>query len=71
MPGNLLVTREIELVGAFRFDTELVDAVALLAAGASAAPVITHVRPLAEATSAFELAGDRRRACKVLLDLAG
>lgn len=69
VPGNLLVTREIELVGAFRFDTELVDAVALLAQSAVADPVVTAVHPLADAVAAFAVAGDRTRACKVLLDL--
>ncbi|HEU4675752.1 MAG TPA: L-idonate 5-dehydrogenase [Motilibacteraceae bacterium] len=69
--GNLLVTREIELVGAFRFDAELADAVALLASADDvAAPVVTAVRPVKDAVEAIELAGDRRRACKVLLDLS-
>lgn len=69
MAGNLLVTREISLVGAFRFDTEFSDALAMLAEGPSLAPVISSVLPAAQALDAFELAGDRRRACKVLLDL--
>lgn len=42
-PGNLLVTREIELRGAFRFDHELDDALRLLADGLPVAPVVTHV----------------------------
>jgi L-idonate 5-dehydrogenase len=69
VPANLVVTREIELVGAFRFETELVEAVALLAAGPVADPVVTAVHPLADAVAAFDVAGDRTRACKVLLDL--
>jgi L-idonate 5-dehydrogenase len=69
MAGNLLVTREISLVGAFRFDTEFSDALAMLRTGPSLAPVVSAVVPAARAVGAFELAGDRRRASKVLLDL--
>jgi L-idonate 5-dehydrogenase len=35
------------------------------------APMITRAFPLAEAREAFELASDRRRAMKVLLEFAG
>ena len=70
VPANLVVTREIELVGAFRFDTELVEAVALLAASPVVDPVVTAVRPLADAVAAFDVAGDRTHHCKVLLDLS-
>ena len=69
VPGNLLVTREISLVGAFRFDTEFADALVMLSEGPSLAPVVTSVLPAARAVDAFALAGDRRLACKVLLDL--
>lgn len=67
-PGNLIVTREISLVGAFRFDREFQHALDLLAAGLDVDPILTHVLPLSEAVAAFDLAGDRTRACKVLLD---
>jgi L-idonate 5-dehydrogenase len=67
--GNLAVTRELTLRGAFRFDHEFDDALALLADGLKVDPIITHVFPLAEAVQAFELAGDRAAASKVLLDL--
>ena len=69
--GNLLVTREIELVGSFRFDSEITDAVHLLARGLPVDPILSHVLPLARSREAFDLAGDRSRASKVLLDLAG
>ncbi|RDG30296.1 zinc-binding dehydrogenase, partial [Streptomyces corynorhini] len=68
-PGNVVVTREITLRGSFRFDTDFDDALALLADGIDVEPVITHTFPLARAGEAFELAGDRSRASKVLLDL--
>jgi L-idonate 5-dehydrogenase len=66
--GNLLVTREITLAGAFRFDTEFTDALQLLDSGLYIDPIITQVYPIASTAEAFDLAGDRRHACKVLLD---
>lgn len=68
MAGNLLVTRELSLVGAFRFDAEFGAALTMLAEGPSLAPVVTSVLPAGQAIEAFELAADRRRASKVLLD---
>jgi L-idonate 5-dehydrogenase len=67
-PGNLVVTREISVLGAFRFDVEFERALALLAGGLDVEAIVTHVLPLADAVAAFDLAGDRRQACKVLLD---
>jgi L-idonate 5-dehydrogenase len=66
-PGNLLVTREVELRGAFRFDHELDEALALLAGGLPVAPVITHEMAVEDAVAAFDTAGDRAVASKVLL----
>jgi L-idonate 5-dehydrogenase len=68
-PAATVITREIDLVGAFRFDAEFDDALALLAAGLDVEPVITHTVPLADARAAFDLAGDRTTASKILLDL--
>jgi L-idonate 5-dehydrogenase len=67
-PASVVITREIRLAGAFRFDTEFDDALALLAGGLDVEPVITHTVPLAEARAAFDLAGDRTVASKILLD---
>ncbi|MEK0101237.1 L-idonate 5-dehydrogenase [Streptomyces sp. A475] len=67
--GNLVVGREIELRGAFRFDTEFDDALRLLAERPELAELISAVVPVAAAESAFALAADRSRACKVLLDV--
>ncbi|WP_226343914.1 L-idonate 5-dehydrogenase [Agilicoccus flavus] len=67
--GNLVVTRELEVAGAFRFSTEIRDAVAMLAAGLDVEAVISHVIPLTEASRAIELAQDRTTSSKVLLDL--
>ncbi|MFJ8791692.1 L-idonate 5-dehydrogenase [Streptomyces sp. NPDC102462] len=66
--GNLVVSREIELRGAFRFDAEFDEALELLAAEPVFDALISAVVPVAEAEHAFALAADRSRACKVLLD---
>ncbi|MEV1022614.1 L-idonate 5-dehydrogenase [Streptomyces sp. NPDC050264] len=66
--GNLVVSREIELRGAFRFDTEFDSALELLAREPSLAGLVSAVVPVAEAGRAFELAADRAASCKVLLD---
>ncbi|MEH0582149.1 L-idonate 5-dehydrogenase [Streptomyces sp. B21-108] len=69
--GNLVVSREIELRGAFRFDTEFDDALALLAAEPAFDGLVSAVVPVRQAESAFALAADRGRSCKVLLDFGG
>ncbi|MDX3454886.1 L-idonate 5-dehydrogenase [Streptomyces sp. ME02-8801-2C] len=66
--GNLVVTREIELRGAFRFDGEFDEALGLLGAEPALEGLVSAVVPVGEAEAAFGLAGDRERACKVLLD---
>jgi len=66
--GNLVVSREIELRGAFRFDTEFEAALELLAAEPAFDALVSAVLPARDAESAFALAADRSRSCKVLLD---
>ncbi|MCD9877590.1 L-idonate 5-dehydrogenase [Streptomyces guryensis] len=66
--GNLVVSREIELRGSFRFDTEFDQALELLAAEPAFDGLVSAVVPVREAESAFALAADRSRSCKVLLD---
>ncbi|MFF0790275.1 L-idonate 5-dehydrogenase [Streptomyces spiralis] len=66
--GNLVVSREIELRGAFRFDTEFDEALRLLAVEPAFDALLSAVVPVVDAESAFVLAADRDRACKVLLD---
>jgi L-idonate 5-dehydrogenase len=66
--GNLLVSREIELRGAFRFDAEFDDALELLAARGEFDTLVSAVVPAAQAADAFVLAADRSRSCKVLLE---
>jgi L-idonate 5-dehydrogenase len=67
--GNIAVTRELELRGAFRFDSEFDEAIGLLAQGLPVDAIVTHTFPLAEARAAFDIAHDRAVASKVLLDL--
>jgi L-idonate 5-dehydrogenase len=63
-----LVSREIELVGSFRFLTEFASAVHLLSTGRiDPSPLLTAQIPLAEAERAFQLASDRKQALKVSL----
>ncbi|KKD09389.1 L-idonate 5-dehydrogenase [Streptomyces sp. WM6386] len=69
--GNLVVSREIELRGAFRFDGEFEAALELLAAEPSFDGLVSAVVPVREAESAFALAADRNVSCKVLLDFGG
>jgi L-idonate 5-dehydrogenase len=66
--GNLVVSREIELRGAFRFAGEFDEALELLAARGEFDGLVSAVVPVAEAEDAFALAADRSRSCKVLLE---
>lgn len=66
--GNLVVSREIELRGAFRFGAEFDDALELLAARGEFDGLVSAVVPVREAEAAFALASDRERSCKVLLE---
>ena len=71
IPQNLVVARELSLCGSFRFHAEFALAVRLINEGrVDMAPMISGSFPLERAREAFELASDRRRAMKVLLDFA-
>ncbi len=71
LPINILVTREIEFRGTFRFDKEFASAVDLMNQGRiDLAPLVSATLPFVEAEQAFMLAGDRSRACKVQLSFA-
>jgi L-idonate 5-dehydrogenase len=68
LPMNMLVTREINLRGSFRFGEEFVQAVKFLDHGLiEVQPVLTATFPFDRASEAFELASDRSRAMKVQL----
>jgi L-idonate 5-dehydrogenase len=68
LPMNLVVAKEIELRGTFRFHAEFALAVALIGSGlVDVMPLLTETIPLAQAHEAFALAADRKRAMKVQL----
>ncbi len=68
LPMNVVVAKEIELRGTFRFHEEFAVAVALIGGGlVDVMPLLTETIPLALANEAFALAADRSRAMKVQL----
>jgi len=71
LPMNVVVAKEIELRGTFRFHEEFALAVALIGGGlVDVMPLLTETIPLARANDAFALAADRSRAMKVQLAFA-
>lgn len=68
VPANLIMAREIDVRGAFRFGDEFTRAVELIASGTIAVNrLVTASRPLAAAPEAFRLALDRSQSVKVVL----
>jgi len=68
IPQSVLVSKEIELCGTFRFHEEFAWAVELIGSKrVPLKPLLTGVYPIADAVSAFEAAGDRHTAMKVQL----
>jgi L-idonate 5-dehydrogenase len=66
VPQNMIVSKEIEIRGSFRFHEEFGLAVDMInKARVNLKPLLTEVVPLADAKRAFDLAGDRSRAMKV------
>ena len=68
-PMNLVTTRELEVIGSFRFVEEYAGAVAALADGLDVTLLMSGIYPLSRAREAFDLASDRTAATKVQLDL--
>jgi L-idonate 5-dehydrogenase len=67
-PFTPIVTRELSVVGSFRFDREYAVAVAAISDGRiDLGPMLTHDFTFAELGTAFEMASDRHRAMKVSL----
>ncbi len=72
LPMNVIVAKEIELRGAFRFDHEFALAVEMMARGLiDPTPLISATLPAADAIAAFDLASDKARSIKVQLAFAG
>lgn len=71
VPISLAITRELELIGSFRFNDEIDQVIAAVADGSlHIEPVITHEYPHADALNAFEVAKDSTTSGKVLLSFA-
>ena len=64
----MLMAREIDFIGAFRFHNEFQTAVEWLSQDlVDVAPIMSAEMPMDRLTEAFELAVDRKRAIKVHL----
>ncbi len=71
VPISLAISRELELVGSFRFNDEMTDVLNALADGSlHVDPVVTHEYSIGQALEAFETARDSGRSGKVLLNFA-
>ena len=69
LPLNLIVGKELRLVGTHRFDAEFSEAVQMIGEGRiDLSPMVTQVLPATDAVRAFDMAGDRSKAVKVQLD---
>jgi hypothetical protein len=68
VPVNVLQTREIEFVGAFRANDEFRRAVEMIVSDAiDVAPILSGTYPLADVVAALERAGDRSKVVKLHL----
>ena len=66
---SLAITRELELLGSFRFNDEIDEVIAALADGSLLVdPVVTHTFALDDALEAFDVARNAAVSGKVLLD---
>lgn len=66
---SLAITRELELLGSFRFNDEIDDVIGALADGSLYVdPVVTHEFDLARGLEAFEVAKNSAESGKVLLN---
>jgi L-idonate 5-dehydrogenase len=68
LPINLIVAKELQLRGTFRFDREFALAVELMGRGyIDVKPLLSATVPFRQAEDAFALAQDRSRSVKVQL----
>jgi L-idonate 5-dehydrogenase len=71
LPMNVLVAKEFDLRGSFRFHEEFDWAVAMIGSGAiDLSPLLTASIPVERAIEAFDLAADKSKAMKVQLAFA-
>ena len=71
-PVNLapLVSKEIELLGSFRFNAEIDAAITLLDRNPQLEQVITHVMPIEDVNEAFAVAANAEVSGKVLIEVS-
>lgn len=66
LPMNLCVSKEVALIGTFRFHREFAWAAQLIGSGRfDVSPLLSAAIPIESAAEAFALAGDRNQAVKV------
>jgi len=66
---SALISKEVQLRGTFRFNTEIDDAISMIAVNPFLERVITHTYPLTEAIVAFGMAKNSEESGKVLIEL--
>lgn len=65
LPMNVIVAKEFDLRGTFRFHEEFALAVSMMRSGRiDPSPLVTHVLPLDQAEDAFALSSDRSKTMK-------
>ncbi len=69
LPLQAMTAKELVLKGSFRFHAEFHTAVEMMQAGRiDVKPLATHIKPMDQASEAFELASNRNEAIKVVID---
>ena len=70
LPANMLMIKEIELIGSFRYGNIFDEAIELVSTGKiNLSPFITDVLPLEEITKAMHLGADKVHSLKVQIDI--
>jgi len=70
-PQNIVVNKEVDIRGSFRFHSEFALAVDLINhRHVDVRPLISDTMSIDDAVAAFELASDRKRSMKVQLEFA-
>jgi L-idonate 5-dehydrogenase len=70
-PQNMVVNKEVDIRGSFRFHGEFALAADLINRHrVDVRPLISETMPLGDAVAAFELASDRKRSMKVQIAFA-
>lgn len=68
VPVAHAITRELRLIGSFRFNDEIDEVIAAISDGSlPVGPIVTHTFPVADALKAFAVASDASVSGKVLL----